>query len=124
MSVAVELEELRERVEEYGPTAFLTTVGRDGRAHVVSVAVRLEGQTLVAGVGSTTASNIDGQPAVTLLWAAPSGTDYCLILDGTAVVRDGVDEKTAVVTPSRAVLHRLADAAGDGPNCVTVLDRR
>ena len=35
---------------------------------------------------------------------------------------DSVDEgDTVVITPTRAVLHRSPQAAGDGPSCVTVL---
>jgi hypothetical protein len=116
MSVPVELGELEDRLEEYGPIAFLVTVG-GGRPHIVSVSVALDGGVLSAGAGRTTSANIAANPTVSLVWAARPGSDYCLIVDGAAsVVGDAVE-----VEPTRAVLHRLAGAPGDGPSCITVL---
>ena len=120
MSVAVELEELRDRIEEHGPVAFAVTVGDDGRPHVVSVGMAMEGDAVVATCGRTTAANATRSPSVTLLWPARPGSDYCLIVDGTATV----DGDRLSVAPVRAVLHRVADAGGDGPTCIRVVDRR
>ena len=117
MSVPVELGELQERLEEYGPVAFLVTVGDDARPHIVSVSIAPDGDVLTAGAGRTTARNIGSNPTVSLVWAAHPAGDYCLIVDGGATV---VGE-TVEVRPTRAVLHRLAGAAGDGPSCITVL---
>jgi hypothetical protein len=116
MSVKVELDELRERVDEHGPIAFLVTVGAEG-PHVVSVAVALEDGVLTAGAGRTTSANIAARATVSLVWPAGPDPAYCLIVDGTATVRD----ERVHVEPTRAVLHRLAGAAGDGPSCITVL---
>lgn len=118
MSVRVELDELRERVAEYGSVAYLVTVGEDGRPHVVSVKVGLDGDALAAPAGRTTTANARARPDVTLLW--PSRGDYALIVDGTA----RVDDERVLVEPLRAVLHRVASAPDDVPSCVTVLDRR
>jgi hypothetical protein len=41
--------------------------------------------------------------------------DYSLIVDGTALAATG--EGALAVAPTRAVLHRVAGAAGDGPTC-------
>lgn len=120
MSVPVDLADLRDRVAEHGPMAFLVTVGDDGAPHVVSASVTLDGDVLRAGCGRTTGANASRSPAVTVLWPAPAGAEYCLLVDGTASVADG----EIAVTPVRAVLHRVADAPGDGPTCVTVVDRR
>jgi hypothetical protein len=117
MSVPVELGELQQRLEEYGPFAFLVTVGDEGRPHVVSVSVALDGGVLNAGAGRTTSGNIAANPTVSLVWPARPGDDYCLIVDGAAEVAG----ETAAVDPTRAVLHRVAGAAGDGPSCITVL---
>ena len=46
MSVAVALDRLAEQVDKLGPGAFLISVGPDGKSHVVSVLVRLEGDDL------------------------------------------------------------------------------
>jgi len=57
---------------------------------------------------------------VTLIWPEPAGGAYSLLVDGDAAV-DGTD---VVVTPVKAVLHRVAvvtDSEPDGPSCITVL---
>lgn len=118
--MTVDLEKLHERVAEYGPVAFLVTVGGDDRPHVVSVPVELDGAAVVAGAGSTTSANAGAHPSVSLVWPAAPGGDYCLIVDGPARVGDG----RLVVDPVRAVLHRIAGAPADLPSCVTILDRR
>ena len=120
MSVPVDLADLREQVTEHGPVGFLVTVGDDGAPHVVSASVALDGDVLRAGCGRTTGANATRSPSVTVLWPAAPGAEYCLLVDGTAAVADG----EIAVTPVRAVLHRVADAPGDGPSCVTVVDRR
>ena len=120
MSVPVDLGDLRDKVAEHGPVAFLVTVGDDGAPHVVSASVDLDGDVLRAGCGRTTGANATRSPSVTVLWPALAGAEYCLLVDGTAAVADG----SIAVTPVRAVLHRVADAPGDGPTCVTVVDRR
>ena len=124
MSVPVELDELRARVEEYGPVAFLTTVG-NARPHIVSVEVGWADGALRAQVGTTTGTNAHTHPAVSLLWAASPGGEYALIVDGHATVEAASDGGPGILIlrPERAVLHRLAGAPGDGPNCVTVLSR-
>ena len=120
MSVPVDLADLRDRVTEHGPVAFVVTVGDDGAPHVVSASVALDGDVLRAGCGRTTGANASRSPSITVLWPALPGAEYCLLVDGTAAVADG----EIAVTPVRAVLHRVADAPGDGPSCVTVVDRR
>jgi hypothetical protein len=132
VSIAVELAELRQRVADHGPAALLVTVGDDGGPHVVSVEVALTDGALVAGAGRTTVGNVERRSAVTLVWPAPAGSDYCLLVDGAASVIAAGEAASAsaagaqvVVAPSRAVLHRLA-GAGDaaGPSCITILDQR
>lgn len=121
MSIAVDLADLADRIAEYGPVAFLVTVGGVG-PHVVSVGATLEDGQLTCGAGRTTAANAREQPAVTLLWPGSPAGEYCLLVDGDAVI-DG-DGDRLLVAPRRAVLHRLHGAPGEGPSCVTVLDRR
>lgn len=117
MSVPVDLGDLPDRLAEYGPVAFLVTTGAGGSPHVVSTTVELDSGALAVGAGRTSTANAASQPAVSLLWPAPAGADYCLIVDGEGAAAPG----GLTVAPSRAVLHRLAGAPGDGPNCVTVL---
>jgi hypothetical protein len=119
VSIAVALEALWERVAEFGPRAYLVTVGSDGHAHVVSAAPRREGAGVAVDAGNTSRSNVAANPAVTILWPPPGDGDYSLIVDGTAAARPG---EPLLVQPTRAVLHRVAGAAGPGPGCVPVLD--
>lgn len=116
VSIPVSLDRLREEVAERGSAAFLVTVG-DAGPHVVSVRIGWDGDALAAGCGDRTAANVASTPAVTLLWPAPAFEELSLLVDGTAKAADG----TIVVTPTKAVLHRSAAGAGDGPTCIKVL---
>lgn len=118
MSVAVDLTGLSDRIAEFGPAAFLVTVGDDG-PHVVSVAVSPADGVLLAAAGRSTRANVAARPAVTLLWPAGPGAAYSLLVDGTATVVAG-DEPTVAIAPTSGVLHRVADAAGSGPTCLPV----
>ena len=115
MSVAVALDRLAEQVDKLGPSAFLISVAPEGKSHVVSVHVRLEGDELVAEVGRTSRANLGSNPQATLLWAAPADEPYSLIVDGTADLRTG---DLIAVHPERAVLHRVASASTDLPSCI------
>jgi hypothetical protein len=146
MSVSVDLHGLRDRVSDFGSRAFLVTVGDDGRPHVVSVHVDVEGDVLVVAAGRRTTANVQARPDVTLLWAAPTSVgvmvdatdtgcdrtpdssdfvaldDYGLIVDGTGELVEG-DPPSVAIRATAAVLHRLADTSGDGPSCVPLIPR-
>jgi hypothetical protein len=124
VTVAVDLERLWEQVRAYGPAGFVVTVGDDGRPHVVSAHIEVAGGELAGTVGKTTAANVARSGSATLLWPAPPGGEYSLIVDGTAAVRDDPAGRQVAVTPVRAVLHRVAGAPAELPSCVTVVDRR
>jgi hypothetical protein len=117
MSVAVSLEQLHARAAEFGERAYLTTVGADGRAHVVSVRAGVVDDRVLVRAGRTSTANMGINPAVTLLWAAPVDGPYCLIVDGEGTVADGEDGE-AVISPTRAVLHRVVGASPDLPSCI------
>ena len=108
---------LREQLDAYGPAAHLVTVGEGGRPHVVSVLVEAHGDGLRATAGHTTSANARANPAVTLVWAAPPGEAYTLLVDGRAEPA----EDALVVSPVRAVRHRVVTAPGDGPSCITIV---
>ena len=118
MSAPLDTASLAERIEEYGPIAHLVTVSADGAPHVVSVRVERRDGDLVGGAGRHTAANAAARPGVTLLWAAPRGRHYSLIVDGTA---RSTTPDTVAVTPTRAVLHRTPEGDPSAPNCITVL---
>jgi len=112
--VSAELAAVAGRIEEYGPVAFLVTVGDAGRPHVVSVRVAWDGAGVaVGGAGPTTRANAAARPAVTLVWPPRAG--YALIVDGRM--------EAGRIAPARAVLHRTPDGDPSAPNCVTVLAR-
>ena len=119
MSVPVTLEELASRVSEYGPVAHLVSVNDDGTPHVTSVTVGWSGDELRVGAGKRTGANAAARPGLSLLWAAPAGQPYSLIVDGAARLED--DGAALAIRPTRAVLHRVADADASLPSCVTVL---
>ena len=117
MSAPPDTASLAERLEEYGPVAHLVTVGADGAPHVVAVRVAQRDGDLVVGAGRHTAANAAAHPGVTLLWAAPAGRHYSLIVDGTA---RSTAAGTLAVTPTRAVLHRTPGGDPSAPNCITI----
>jgi hypothetical protein len=117
VSVTVALDELARRVEEFGSTAFLVTTSADARAHVVSVAVRFDDARFWLRAGRTSRSNLEAGGAATLLWPGPGGP-YALIVDGVGDIQD--DGEAVSITPTRAVLHRLADASEDLPGCIAI----
>jgi hypothetical protein len=118
MSVPVALDELERRVDELGPHPFLVTTSADGRAHVVSVAVQFDGARFSMPAGRTSRANATANETVTMLWPGAGGGPYGLIVDGRA----GVDAEAELltVTPTRAVLHRLAGASDELPSCVRI----
>ena len=124
MSVAVPIEALREQLEEFGPTPYLLTVGADGRAHVASVRAVLDADHVQVSAGRTSRANAAENPAATLLWPAATGAPYSLIVDGEVDISDDGPEGELAIRPTRAVLHRVADASADLPTCVTVEDAR
>jgi hypothetical protein len=123
VSVAVSLRDLHERISACGSQAFLVTVSEAGDAHVVSVVVRRDGDALGFDAGRTSRANLAARRKATLLWPSRSFDDgeYSLIVDGDGVVTGDGDEVT--VSPTAAVLHRIAGSAGGGPSCIRVLSR-
>jgi hypothetical protein len=119
VSVSVPLAALAEQVDRFGDMVYAITADERGKGHVVSVTVAWRGDELVVGAGRRTSHNVATTGTTTLLWPAPPGEPYSLIVDGDA----DVDEAGAhvVIRPTRAVLHRVARADADLPSCVTIL---
>ena len=116
MTIPVELSALGGRIEEYGPVAFLATVDEVGRSHLVAVRPALEGGVLVLHAGNRTRACASARPAVALLWPAPPGSVYSLIVDGEARVVDGEAYAPGgaheppgpiAVVPTGAILHAM-----------------
>ena len=109
----VDLEALESAATALGPEALLVTVSDAAAPHVVSAIVRWRGGTIETGAGRRTTANVEVHPVVTLLWPVATDGEYRLIVDGDAAVTGG----TITITPTCAVLHRIAGADGDGPTC-------
>jgi hypothetical protein len=117
MSISVDLAELRSQVSRFGAGALLVTTSRDGPPHVSSVIVAFDGDNLAMPVGRTTRANTDHHPSVALVWTSANDEHYCLIVDATAVAVPTPTD-LLVVEPQSAVLHRLATASDELPQCV------
>lgn len=123
MSVAVQIGELAEKIDEFPGPAYLVTVNADGSPHVVSVTASWdEGQRLVVPAGSRTRDNARRSATVTLLWPAAPGGDYALIVDGATASADPSDA-ALVIAPLTAVLHRTPEGDPSSPSCIKLLDR-
>jgi hypothetical protein len=109
VSVPVPLDELPEEIERFGPTAYIVSVGADGRPRATSVSVRWHGTLLMVGAGRRTAENVEGNDAVALLWPAPQAGAHALIVDGWGAVQHSPEHDVVVcIRPGKAVLHVTA----------------
>lgn len=113
--------ELEARIAEFGATAYLVTVRPEGRPHLVATPVVWDDGEVVTSAGDRTTANVGVHADVTLLWAAPPGGGYCLLVDGVARVADAGGAPCLRVRPSRAVLHRTPDGDPAAASCITVL---
>jgi hypothetical protein len=108
----VALDDLSEQVRRFGLGPYLVTVAADRTPRATSIAVRWQGDALVAGLGRRTAANVRDNGSVTLLWPAPTPGDHALIVDGSADVRDDPESGAVVVIrPTKAVLHVTRDTS-------------
>ena len=109
MSIAVQLDELREIAEQQAPYAYLLTVADDGRPHAVALRMTIGEDEIVCDGGKTSCKNASARPDVSLLWPPVDVADYSLIVDGTA----RVNGSTVRIAPTRAVRHRPAPDGGN-----------
>jgi hypothetical protein len=123
----VDVKRLAAALPDY-PFGYLITVDDGYRVHTVTVEPRLrelqdgpegpEGPKALIDVGligGRTRENLADRRDVTLLWPPPEPGGYSLIVDGTAEVTDADDEAVRLgVVPTRALLHREADADSPG----------
>ena len=123
MSVVHDLSPLSEQLGRFGAVAYLVTVAPDGTPHVVSVRPKLEDQHLVTAGGQRTVANVAARPSVTLLWPAPPGTGYSLVLDARAQAQPSDGGTVLEIRPTAAVLHRTPEGDPAMPSCVTILPR-
>ena len=117
VSVKVTVDDLSDRLDEYGTAAFVVTVGADDSPKVVHVPVVWDGEVLRCTPGGGTLVNLTGGGPVTLVFPAPESGGYSMFLDGRGA-HDPDDEAVAVIKFTGGVLHRPApNAPGDDVPC-------
>jgi hypothetical protein len=82
MSVKVELEKLLEVASGFGTVPMLLTVDGDGRPRASAVSVVWDGATARVRAGRKSVANAADRPLVSLLWPAPPGERFALLVDG------------------------------------------
>ena len=90
------------------------------RPHVVTAMIGIDGDRLVAHVGSRTRSNVIDHPGLTVVWNPVDDGEYQLILDGTAEhvgEPNDRDVSTLRIAVVGGILHRLAGLPEGPPTC-------
>jgi hypothetical protein len=114
VSVKVELDRLLEVAGGFGTVPMLLTVDGDGRARAAAVSVTWDGETAVVRAGRRSVANAGERPLVSLLYPAPPGERFALLVDGevTAVAAgtgpDGAPSReggTVTLRATGAILH-------------------
>ena len=109
MSVTVELDKLLEVAAGFGTTPMLLTADDDGRPRASAVSVTWDGETARVRAGHRSVANGAARPLSSLLWPAPPGERFALLVDGeiTATESDA-DPKSGGYLAFRAtggILH-------------------
>ena len=126
MSIAVDLEHLRDAIDATDRAPYLLTVSDDGRPHSVAVEWSWHAGELAISVGNRTLANARARALVSLLWAPSDRDGYSLIVDCTVAHTEGTGagDNVVRVRPTRAVLHRPAVGPTEAPcgaDCVPLL---
>ncbi len=83
MSIKVELPQLLEVAGGFGTTPMLLTADEDGRPRASAVSVTWDGVVARVRAGRRSVANAAVRPLVSLLWPAPAGERFALLVDGT-----------------------------------------
>jgi hypothetical protein len=94
MSIAVELPELLSVAEGFGTVPMLLTSDPDGRPRAAATSISWDGVVATARAGRHSMANAVQRPLVSLLWPAPPGERFALLVDGVvlATTPDDADE--------------------------------
>jgi hypothetical protein len=112
--------DVRRLISEFGSRATLVTVTESLRPHIVTAMIGVDGDRLVADVGSRTRSNVIDYPGLTVVWNPPGDGEYQMILDGTAEHIGEPNERdvsTLRIAVVGGILHRLAGLPEGPPTC-------
>jgi hypothetical protein len=85
MTLRVELEELLEVAARFGTAPMLLTVDDDGRPRAAAVSVSWDGVHAMVRAGRRSLHNAAARSLVSLLWPAPAGERFALLVDGEVV---------------------------------------
>ena len=114
MSHPVDIDQLPDRLVEYGNAAFVVTVGGGGVPKVVHVPVVWDGEVLRCTPGRGTLANLGDAGPVTLVFPGSTPDVHSMLLDGTG----RADGDMAVISVAGGVLHRPAPVTpGDEAHC-------
>ena len=117
VSVKITVDDLADRLDEYGTAAFVVTVGVDSSPKVVHAPVVWDGEVLRCTPGGGTLANLTGGGPVTLVFPAPENGGYSMFLDGRGA-HDPDTDAMVVIEFTGGVLHRPSpDAPGGGVRC-------
>ncbi|WP_046315327.1 pyridoxamine 5'-phosphate oxidase family protein [Mycobacterium sp. UM_Kg1] len=118
MSSTVDFDRLAEKLAGRDH-AYLITVDAENRPHPVPVMPVLRGETVRIGAlgGRRSRANLARTGDVTVMWPPPVPGGYTVIVDGTAQVSDAGALASVTISPSRAVLIRVAtpESSGETP---------
>lgn len=116
MSLQVELAKLLEVAGGFGTVPMLLTVDPDGRPRAAAVSVTWDGVQARVRAGRKSVANASTRQLVSLLWPAPPGERFALLVDG--VVRatepdpDPKDGGVVTVEALGGLLHVVDRASG------------
>lgn len=115
MSIEVELPRLLEVAAGFGTVPMMLTTDEDDRPRAAATSLSWDGTTTRARVGRRSLANAAARPLVSLLWPAPPGERFALLVDGTVVaVTPGEDPREGghvTIEVQHAILHVVGGPA-------------
>lgn len=109
MSVKVELGQLLETARGFGTVPMLLTTDADGRPRAAATALTWDGLVATARAGRRSLANAGERDLVSLLWPAPPGERFALLVDGVVLEATPDPQGTLDVAgrPSRGGVVRI-----------------
>jgi hypothetical protein len=109
MSVRVELEKLLEVAAGFGSVPMLLTTDPDGRPRASAVSVTWDGVVARVRAGRKSVANAEERRLISLLWPAPPGERFALLVDGSTTSTEPDDDPRdggfVTLEVSAAILH-------------------